>query len=132
MKIFVVDDERVIAVTLAAILNQQGFNAVSFTNPVEALERSKTEEPDLLLSDVVMPQLTGIELAIRLREIRPKCKVLLFSGQATTASLLDEAMQQGHEFHILAKPVHPTELLAVIKDISSSKSDGEPASTSQN
>jgi len=45
----------------------------------------------------------------------PKCKILLFSGQAATAALLDDARRRGHEFEVLAKPVHPTDLLAKIK-----------------
>jgi hypothetical protein len=45
----------------------------------------------------------------------PKCKILLFSGQAATADLLDRARSQGHEFEILAKPVHPQDLLARLR-----------------
>jgi CheY-like chemotaxis protein len=56
--------------------------------------------------------MNGIEAAIRIRESLPKCKVLLFSGQAATADLLENARLRGHEFEILAKPVHPQDLLA--------------------
>jgi hypothetical protein len=45
----------------------------------------------------------------------PNCKILLFSGQATTADLLEKARLEGHEFEILAKPVHPTDLLAKLR-----------------
>jgi hypothetical protein len=45
----------------------------------------------------------------------PSCKILLFSGQAATADLLDRARVQGHEFEILAKPVHPQDLLARLR-----------------
>ena len=72
--------------------------------------------PDLLISDVVMPQLSGIDLAIRVKEQCPACKVLLFSGQAQTADLLEVARIQGHDFELLAKPIHPADLLARIKD----------------
>jgi len=74
--IFVVDDESVIATTLAIILQQTGFSATSFTNPLEALEAAGTEGPDLLLSDVMMPELSGVELAIRIKEKCPKCRIL--------------------------------------------------------
>jgi len=54
-------------------------------------------------------------VAIETRKKLPKCKVLLFSGQAATADLLERARAQGHEFDILAKPVHPTDLLAKLR-----------------
>jgi CheY-like chemotaxis protein len=60
----------------------------------------------------MMPGTTGIDLAIRFREINPKCKVLLFSAKAATADLLEIARKQGYEFEVLAKPVHPEDLLA--------------------
>ena len=54
-----------------------------------------------------MPDMNGIEAAIHIRGFLPACKVLLFSGQAATADLLENARARGHEFEILAKPVHP-------------------------
>jgi DNA-binding response OmpR family regulator len=65
-RIFVVDDERIIAETLATILMKSGFSAVPFSNPMEALSAAELEAPDLLISDVVMPQLSGIDLATRI------------------------------------------------------------------
>lgn len=115
-RIFVVDDEQIIAVTLAAILNQAGFHAVAFHLPHEALEAAQTGRPDLLLTDVVMPKLSGIDLAIQVRELLPLCKVLLFSGMPDTASLLTKSAAQGHTFQVLAKPIHPSELLREVVD----------------
>jgi CheY-like chemotaxis protein len=116
--VFVVDDEQIIALTLAAILRQSGFVATAFSNPLEALERARVEAPDLLISDVVMPELSGIDLAIQLTADCPNCKVLLFSGQAATADLLEKARSAGHDFVLLAKPVHPTDLLAALQKLS--------------
>jgi FixJ family two-component response regulator len=113
--VFVVDDEQVIALTLATILRQSGFEATAFGNPLEALERAKAEAPDLLISDVVMPELSGVDLAIQLIAECPNCKVLLFSGQAATADLLTNAKAGDHDFVLLAKPVHPTDLLAALR-----------------
>jgi CheY-like chemotaxis protein len=59
-----------------------------------------------------MPGMTGIEVAIAVRRKLPNCKILLFSGQAATADLLEQAQTHGHEFEIVAKPIHPTDLLA--------------------
>jgi CheY-like chemotaxis protein len=113
--IFVVDDVKVIANTLAAILNHSGFQATAFVNPLEALQAAEKNCPNYLITDVVMPELNGIELTALFKAIHPECKVLLFSGMASTADLLARAREQGLDFQVLAKPVHPKELLAALK-----------------
>lgn len=75
---FVVDDEKIIAKTLAMILRQSGFDAKFFADPAKAFCAAVTEAPDLLLSDVMISQLSGIDLAIAIRENCPECRVLLF------------------------------------------------------
>ncbi len=114
-KVLVVDDERVIADTLAIILNQSGFDASAVYTGTAAVERARSVRPDLIISDVIMPDMNGIEAAINIRKFLPECKILLFSGQAATADLLEAARSQGHEFEILAKPVHPQDLLAKLR-----------------
>ena len=71
----------------------------------------------MLLTDVVMPKMTGIELAIQIKQFCPDCKVLLSSGQIVTNELLLAARSAGHHFEILAKPVHPEELLETIEKL---------------
>ncbi len=110
-RVLVADDERVIADTLAMILNQSGFDATAVYSGEKALELAPSVRPDMLISDVIMADLNGIEAAIRIRDLLPGIKVLLFSGQAATADLLEKARAEGHEFDILAKPVHPQDLL---------------------
>ena len=113
--VFVVDDESVIAQTLAVILNQAGFQASAFDLPEKAIAATAELRPDLPISDVIMPEMTGVELAIHFRKTQPDCKVLLFSGQAATADLLEEARNQGYDFDLLSKPVHPADLLAKLR-----------------
>jgi DNA-binding NtrC family response regulator len=60
--------------------------------------------------------MSGIELAITIKRIFPDCKILLFSGQASTSDLLASANQAGHHFALLSKPVHPTDLLSRVAD----------------
>lgn len=110
-RVLVVDDERVIADTLAVILNQSGFEARAVYSGERALELAAEWQPQMLISDVIMADLNGIDAAIRIRELLPKIKILLFSGQAATADLLEKARARGYEFEILAKPVHPQDLL---------------------
>ena len=114
---FVVDDEDVIASTLELILLSRGFAVRSFVDPSDAAEAAQLTKPDFLLTDVMMPKLNGIELALKMREINPDCCVLLFSGQAGTSDLLARASAQGHSFEILAKPVHPLDLLSKIAEL---------------
>lgn len=114
-KVLVVDDEHVIADTLAIILNQSGFDASAVYSGTEAVERARRITPDLVITDVFMPDLNGIQAAIQIRSFLPRCKILLFSGQAATADLLENARAEGHEFEILAKPVHPQDLLAKLR-----------------
>ncbi len=114
-RVLVVDDEQVIADTLAKILDLNGYDASAVYTGTAAVESARHLQPDLIISDVIMPDMNGIEAAIHIRAFLPGCKILLFSGQAATADLLETARAQGHEFEILAKPVHPSDLLAKLK-----------------
>jgi len=114
-RVLVVDDEQVIADTLAKILDLNGYDASAVYSGTAAVESARSIQPDLVISDVIMQDMNGIEAAIHIRGFLPGCKILLFSGQAATADLLENARAQGHEFEILAKPVHPADLLAKLK-----------------
>ena len=103
-RIFIV----VIASSLAAILQMKGFSARFFTSPLEALAAARLESPDLVITDVAMPGVSGIDLAIQVIAQHPDCKILLFSGQAATSDLLEDARARGHDFRFLPKPVHPS------------------------
>ena len=109
--VFVVDDEPLICKTLVAILNHSGYQAAGFEDPTLAVEAARETSPDLLLTDVMMPRMNGIELAIHFHTFHPHCKVLLFSGMAATEDLLIEPRFKDYKFSFLTKPVHPSELL---------------------
>ena len=86
-KVLVVDDERRIADTLTEILEMAGFQVVTAYDGWEAVEVAIRFRPDYLLSDVLMPRMNGVELAIAIRKIYPAATILLFSGQAGMHSL---------------------------------------------
>jgi CheY-like chemotaxis protein len=111
-RVIVADDEEKIATTLAIILNQAGFEARAVFSGEQVIKLLDSFQPEMLITDVVMPGMTGIEVAITVRSRLPDCKILLFSGQAATAELLEQAKTHGHEFEIVAKPIHPSDLLA--------------------
>jgi DNA-binding response OmpR family regulator len=110
--VFVVDDEEMITSSLGLILGREGFDVYEFTNPLKALERMETIGPDVLITDVMMPQLNGFDLAIKTRIVRPDCRILLFSAAASEFS--KEAWADGHDFRLLQKPVHPAVILREI------------------
>jgi DNA-binding response OmpR family regulator len=115
--VLVVDDERVIADTLAAILTQSGFACMVAYNAEDALEIAQVIPPQLLITDVAMPGMSGIELAIEVRALAADCQVLLFSGQATTADQLADPKYAIHNFVLLCKPLHPRKLLMYIANL---------------
>lgn len=114
--VLVVDDESAIADTLTEILSRSGYAAMAVYDGNDALETALLTPPEMLITDVILPGMSGVELAITVRRIFPDCKILLFSGQASTADLLATAKSQGHHFTLLSKPVHPRELLALVSD----------------
>ena len=115
--ILVVDDERRIANTIALILDTKGYAAEAAHDGTSALEVCRRRLPDLVVTDVVMPGMNGIELAIAIRRQFPGCRILLFSGQAETLEILEDAKRRGYDFELLAKPLHPEELLKKVKEL---------------
>ena len=110
MNVFVVDDEAVISDMLVAILEAKGFLAHAFYNGHDALKAAAEAAPDILISDVVMPQMTGVELAAEFCKHYPACRILLFSGNVSATDL--EQLGGGNPgLEILAKPVHPEVLI---------------------
>lgn len=113
--ILVVDDEERLANTMTEILNISGFCAFTAYEGKSALQIAEEVQPDYLLTDVVMPEMNGVELAIEVRRKLPQTKILLFSGQAGITDLLEEARAAGHDFEVLEKPMHPVRLIEHLK-----------------
>jgi DNA-binding response OmpR family regulator len=116
-RILVIDDEKRIADTLALILRSTGYIAEVAYDGQSGLATCSEYRPHLVISDVVMPGMSGIEVAIEIRRQFPDCSILLYSGQAATAQMMDDARSQGHDFELLAKPVHPVQLLEKVKSL---------------
>jgi DNA-binding response OmpR family regulator len=130
LKVLVVDDERLIADTLTMILSKTGYDAQASYSGEMALEMARNFQPDMVITDAVMPGMNGIEAAIRLREMLPACKVLLFSGHTATLGILETARTQNYEFELLFKPIHPKELLAKLRSSASSHENLHESHTS--
>jgi DNA-binding response OmpR family regulator len=115
--VMIVDDERLIADTLSAIFAKCGFATLTAYDAPSALEEAKLCAPEILIADVALPGMNGVELAIALVEAVPACKVLLFSAHAGAAELVMDAREKGHEFLFLAKPVHPAVVVTRVKEL---------------
>lgn len=111
MRALVVDDERLIADSLALILQGRGFDARAVYSGEDAAEVALAWNPDVVITDVVMGQMDGVSLAIYLAQALPACKVLLISGDPQTEELMSASKKLGHEFPILAKPFPPSSIL---------------------
>ena len=91
----------------------------------EGVELARHRPFDFLVTGVVMPEMNGIEAAIQIHDLLPKCKVVLVSGDHSAGALLQGALARGYEFEILAKPVPPLELIQTLLS-------SEPHSTQKN
>ena len=109
--ILVVDDEQIIADSLTQILLQSGYAAFTAYDGEAAIEAALLRPPDLVISDVILPGINGIELGLTIRRIFPDCKVILSSGQSHSGDLLAAALSAGNHFVFLQKPVPPKVLL---------------------
>lgn len=111
-QVLIVDDERGIVDSLAAIFRRAGYEAVSAYDAASALRHCNGTCPDLVLGDVMMPGMNGIDMAIQIRQRHPECKILLFSAMARSTDVLEEARRTGYDFELVSKPIHPADLVA--------------------
>ena len=120
IKVLIVDDEPAIAESLGEILRLAGYGVETATRGEEAISKAEQFSPEVLLSDVLMPAMNGFELALRIKEMFPQCRLLMFSGQASTAQLAKESSatftRMGYRFELLPKPLHPDALLKVLEE----------------
>lgn len=108
-RVLVIDDERLIADTLREILELHGLDATAHYSGESALESVETVRPDIVLSDIRMHLLDGVETATRIRALHPLCRVILFSASTLSAANRHKIRHLGFEY--LERPLHPRELL---------------------
>jgi CheY-like chemotaxis protein len=106
-RVLIADDQHIIADTLALILKQCGFETKAVYSGEDAVEEAETMMPNVLISDVIMGGMNGIESAMAIRLKFPDCRIILISGQAATSDLLGDTKPEGRAFELLTKPVHP-------------------------
>lgn len=113
-RVLVVDDEPVIADTIVTILTHNGYAATAAYDADVALETALVTPPDVLITDVYLPGMNGVDLALTIKRVFPGCGILLFSGQASAKDLLANTRRSGSHFTLLTKPVPPMDLLETV------------------
>ena len=111
--VLVIDDDRMVADTLAEILRLHGFAPVALYSGEEAIEFAERFRPDIVLSDIRMHRVDGIETAKMIRQRHPECRVILF-----TASTVSSKARQAIEcsgFELLQRPLHPHRVLSLLR-----------------
>lgn len=114
-RVLVIDDDSSVADTLAMVLNASGFDATAAYSGETALELARLMAFDNVVADVMMEPMNGIQTALAISHIHPDCQVLLISGNERTSQLLQDAIDAGHAFTILAKPVYPTVIINYLR-----------------
>jgi len=108
-RIILAEDDESMRGFLERALTRAGYDVVSFNNGVEALERLKEEPFTMLLTDIVMPRMDGIELARRASELDPDLKIMFITGFA--AVTLSNSSEAPNDARVLSKPFHLKDLV---------------------
>lgn len=114
-RILVVDEETVTADSLAEILGRNGYATEAAYDGNGALKRVLLSPPELVITDVALPGMSGVQLAITIKRAYPDCKILLYSGQTSTPELIQSRHCGPYDFTLLSKPVRPRDLLALVE-----------------
>ena len=109
VRILLAEDDDAMRRFLTGALERAGYMVASFSNGVEALERIKEEPFTLLLTDIVMPEMDGIELARRASEMEPDLKIMFITGFSAVTLNTEESAPR--EATVLSKPFHLKELV---------------------
>jgi DNA-binding NtrC family response regulator len=110
--VLVIDDDRMLADTLSDILRKNGYKPVALYSGEEALEVAERFRPDVVLSDIRMSRLDGIEAAKRIRILHPACRIILFTAHTVSTALVQ--LIHGLGFELLQRPLHPDRVLTAL------------------
>ncbi len=108
-RILLAEDDESMRRFLVKALERARYEVISFANGADAYERLKEEPFTLLLTDIVMPEMDGIELARRANELDPELKIMFITGFAAVTLNSDQAMP--HDAKVLSKPFHLRDLV---------------------
>lgn len=124
MKLLIVDDDSDVLNDVAAAIKPSGYEYDTATNPLKALEMYKLQHFDAVITDVRMPEISGIELLKRIREIDGEAKVIIitaFGDLETAVSAINN-----HAYSFFGKPINFGELISVLRQIENEGKRGHP------
>ena len=113
--ILIVDDEEIVLTALHAILSHEGYKVVVSPNAVQAAGALKEQPFSVVISDQLMPQVTGLEFLARVKEIQPDATRILITGVLSLSTVID-AINKGEIYRFIVKPWLREELLATVKN----------------
>jgi CheY-like chemotaxis protein len=113
-RILVVDDKQIIALTLSAILEIAGYEVETAFNAKEAVDKAAIFHPNLLLSDITLGAMNGIDAAVQITATLPECKVLFLTGHASMSDILKSPPPEHLVYSLMSKPAHVPDLLNAI------------------
>jgi len=113
MKILVIDDDHLVRYTISKILRRNGFDVVTASDGKRGMAIFRDERPDVVITDIIMPEQEGIGTIITMRHERPDVRIIAISGGARTHNLdyLEMARAMGAD-DVIRKPFEPEELLS--------------------
>jgi len=112
-RIFVIDDDDVMLLSCRRILEKEGYDVETFASPLAGIERVAAERPELVLVDLKMPEMSGMEVIERIRAIDPGIVIAVVTGYATIATAVEAMSSGAHDF--VPKPFTPDELRLAVK-----------------
>jgi len=112
IRIAVIDDEPLVLRNLQKKISKSGFQVETFQNPRKAIDRMKIEPFDVILTDLHMPEMDGMQVLEKVKEKYPKTEVIIITGYASIKSAV-EAVKQG-AFYYIEKPFTPEQVLLII------------------
>jgi two-component system nitrogen regulation response regulator GlnG len=110
--ILIVDDEKPICAALASLVKAEGFKALTAGDGATALEKVRSESPDVMLTDIKMPGMDGMELMRRTREVDPDLPVVMITAYAEVHGAVESIKAGAHDY--LSKPFDNQDVLRVI------------------
>ena len=113
-RLLVIDDEAIVGKRLKQVFNKIGFTVETFTDPVSAIKAMESSPFDIVVTDLKMDAMDGIEVLKKARAINPACRVIIITGYASVETA--EVAQQYGVFSFLAKPFRLDELKQVIAE----------------
>ena len=114
-KVLLVDDSSLARRSTRRILEQAGYDVVEAEDGLSALERFAVEKPDVVLLDLVMKGMYGLDVLARLREMDPSARVIVISADVQTSSR--DLVQAGGAAGFITKPANPTQMLEMVDQV---------------